>query len=85
MWLIPPYSSAFMLLMETDRSDYKVSHTVLTMTSAPAVGAGAAGTGSAAGSADWLSNRCLSIGWSSSWCSSTLSPYRQSTTTSLCG
>ena len=51
----------------------------------PAVGAGAAGTDSAAGNAVWPSSRCLSIGWSSSWCSSTPSPYHQNITTSLCG
>lgn len=51
----------------------------------PAVGAGAAGTDSAAGSVAWLSNLCLFIGWSSFWCSSTLSQYRPSITTSLCG
>lgn len=58
---------------------------VLTSLSPTAVGAGVAGTGSAAESAGWLSNRCLSIGWSSSWCSSTPSPYHQSIITSLCG
>lgn len=62
-----------------------VSFFILTLHSSSTVGAGAAGTGFAAGSAGWLSNRCLSIGWSSSWCSSTPSPYHQSTMTSLCG
>lgn len=51
----------------------------------PAVGAGAAGTDSAAGSAAWPSNLCLFTGWSSFWCSSTPSQYHRSITTSRCG
>lgn len=49
------------------------------------VGAGVAGTGCVGGIVVWLWNLCRSIGWWSSWCSSTLWPSLQNITTSPCG